>query len=92
MPDTRTESPVPGPLPPLEEFLDRAKISPNNENTCALLKKLDIIDYEALLSPSLDVPTLAGLGFAFEAAVRLHNQAPLYRAELKKRKNPGFWD
>ncbi|EGG06951.1 uncharacterized protein MELLADRAFT_106313 [Melampsora larici-populina 98AG31] len=92
IPNNRTESPIPGPPPPLEDFLTWAKISPDNENTRALLKKLDIIDYKALLSSSLDVPTLAGLGFVYGTAVRLHDQAPLYQAELKRHKDPGFWD
>ncbi|EGG06556.1 uncharacterized protein MELLADRAFT_56095, partial [Melampsora larici-populina 98AG31] len=92
VPDNRIESPIPGPPPPLEDFLNWAKISPEDEHTRALLKKLDIIDYKAFLLPSLDVPTLSGLGFAYGTAVRLHDQAPLYRAELKRRKDPGFWD
>ncbi|EGG09479.1 uncharacterized protein MELLADRAFT_95969 [Melampsora larici-populina 98AG31] len=92
IPNNRTESPIPGPPPPLKDFLTWAKISPDDENTRALLKKLDIIDYKAFLSPSLNVTTLAALGFAYGTAVRLHDQAPLYQAELKRRKNPGFWD
>lgn len=86
IPDNRPESPAPVPLPEFEDYLKWAKISPDDQATRDLLIRYNIIDFEAFLSPSMDVPTLERLGFAIGTAVRLHDSAPAYRTDLKERK------
>ncbi|EGG11104.1 uncharacterized protein MELLADRAFT_92458 [Melampsora larici-populina 98AG31] len=87
IPINQPDSPPPYPLPPFEDYLKFANISPKDQSTRDILVKCDIIDFESFLSNSMDVPTLERLGFAYGTAVRLHDRAPLYRTDLKNRKN-----
>lgn len=85
VPKIRPESPLLDPVPDFEDYLKFAKIAPDDRVTRDILAKLNIIEFESFLSPSMDVLTLVGLGIPFGTAVRLHDKAPLYRTELKNR-------
>ncbi|KAH9811586.1 hypothetical protein DFH28DRAFT_1084858 [Melampsora americana] len=87
-----SESPPPYPLPEFEDFLRFAKIETDDHTTRDLLQRHNIVEFESFLSPAMDIPTLERLGFAYGTAVRLHDKAVLYRSELKRRKNPTFWN
>ncbi|EGF98513.1 uncharacterized protein MELLADRAFT_95642 [Melampsora larici-populina 98AG31] len=91
IPQHYSESPPPYPLPDFEDYLRFAKVGPEDHVTRELLDRHNIVEFESFFSPALDIPTLERLGFPYGAAVRLHDKAPLYRTELKKRKNPTFW-
>ncbi|KAH9822181.1 hypothetical protein DFH28DRAFT_1078502 [Melampsora americana] len=57
-----------------------------------LLQQHNIVEFESVLSPAMDIPNLERLGFAYGAVLCLHDKALLYQAELKRHKNPTFWN
>ncbi|EGF97660.1 uncharacterized protein MELLADRAFT_84564 [Melampsora larici-populina 98AG31] len=80
----QSTSQIPDNWPEFEDYLKWAKILLNDQAPQDLLTKCDIVDLKAFLSPSLDVPTLERLEFAFGTAVCLHDSAPSYQTDLKE--------
>jgi hypothetical protein len=84
-PRPQSDSPAPGTLPPIEDYLKFCSIGPEDQKTRELLKKYNIVDFKMFFSEELSFAKMREFGFEFGPALRLHQKPSLYQEELKKR-------